>query len=196
MSPHGAQAAAWHGGVRHCASPASRGQEVQRQQPRARCDAAQPCHNWLRVSRKVSDDGFLLLPVSGGCGTCVALRPPLCGGRCPPRAPARLAQPSLCSACPSRWASISLGVGPSRDPQGAHGEEVTPWSYGRAPHWGQGCRAAWSTGMRWDDSTERHLWPWRTRLSSGDGRGVGAPPRHAARPGALAVQHWWRVPAA
>jgi hypothetical protein len=35
MSPHVAHATAWHGGVRHCASQASRGQDVPMQQPRA-----------------------------------------------------------------------------------------------------------------------------------------------------------------
>src|SRR5262249_44463683 len=51
----------------------------------------------------------------------------------------------LVCACCSR---ISCGVGPSRYPQGAHWEYVTPWSHCRAPHWGQGCHVAWSTGNR------------------------------------------------
>ena len=45
-------------------------------------------------------------------------------------------------------ARISWGVGPSRYPQGAHWLYVTPWSHCRAPHWGQGCSVAWSTGNR------------------------------------------------
>jgi hypothetical protein len=78
---------------------------------------------------------------------------------------------------PSRCASISPGVGPSQYPQDEHCKYVTPWSHCRAPHWGQGCRVAWSTRNRWDVRADAlfAVIGGRVLLLEGEGRRCASP---------------------
>ena len=132
-------------------------------------------------------NGCMLLPVSGGFGTCVALRLPLCGGAVSSPRPcsARTDEPVLSLAPPagpgSPWA---LGY---PDAHRARTERRSPLGAMAAHHTG-GRDAAWhglqgSGGM---SARTRYLWTWGTRLSSLDGRGVGAPLQHATLSGARA----------
>ena len=66
------------------------------------------CVRWAKMP---TNPGFTLLPVSGGFGTCVALRPTLCGIS---RTPAGFCQPPLISLSPRAGPISPLVLGRQR----------------------------------------------------------------------------------